>query len=667
MKNLSGKMKPNYLLDSSYVMCSCAKQAPAKCKKLDTECFEYYRLLRATDKNNGVFGKDSPFIRDIDCEPFINLDKFGCCQADNYVNAMNDIVCNLNKTMKLYPVDSPQYQALQNKFLYYSDCVTAAMNQQGIPKLGRNYPCVLELIDSWFNTDDKTRMSNKLEVIAQMKKLQVSYMKQIRESLAKLKQGSNKYIKDEGFAPELAYALPMGKEGQGNLSLPNWNDTKPEVSKNLLNYFDENEKKKREREEEKRKILSKELNAQSDMIKHVNDYLKVVSEWANSNNTTVYNADEDNDSDLVYIDDLDAVLSEISKLKSKSSVALTSIKGFETIARKHGIEDKRSKLEQEIQNISTNFNTLSTEIGKLRSNIYERPIVTEDSFLVCRCGGIIKVVQNGSWVNISKGRIEGNIIDLLKFAEDRIYKDYIKSSYGDQRFSKIKAYNIVHGIILYATGLEEAKPYYIIDEECEKARKPAAHVEINIRPAKDVLKQAKYGEAAANAMSLMSGPYSWVGVGVTMVLSVADIIESEDFLTWDNFNSFEAIGSTLFETIPIIKKTMDNVVHKVFVDLLGYYAKIATVFTIFEDLFYNSHAYFAGEIKITISTYCEEYQFKGTYNIMGDKEGVYSGSCKPIEKSKFLLQVPEDNRTAIKYKIYEDGIFQKGEFNDIMY
>lgn len=667
MKNLSGKQKPNYLLDSSYVMCSCAKQAPAKCKKLDTECFEYYRLLRATDKNNGVFGKDSPFIRDIDCEPFINLDKFGCCQADNYINAMNDIVCNLNKTMKLYPVDSPQYQALQNKFLYYSDCVTAAMNQQGIPKQGRNYPCVLELIDSWFNTDDKTRMSNKLEVIAEMKKLQVSYMKQIRESLAKLKQGSNKYLKDEGFAPDLAYALPLGKEGQGNIGSWDWKDTKPAVSKNLLDYFDENEKKKREREEEKRKILNKELNAQSDMIKHVNDYLKDVSEWANSNSTSVYSADEDHDSDLVYIDDIDAVLSEISKLKSKSSVALTSIQNFEAIAKKHGIEDKRRNLEQEIKNISTNFTTLSTEISKLRSNIYERPVVTENSFLVCRCGGIIKVVQNGSWINISKGRIEGNIIDLLRFAEDQIHEDYKKSSYGDQRFSKIKAYNIVHGIILYATGLEEAKPYYIINEECEKARKPAAHVEINIRPAKDVLKQAKYGEAAANAMSLMSGPYSWVGDGVTMVLSVADIIESEDFLTWDNFNSIEAIGSTLYDKIPKLEKLIGKVVHKLVADLLSQYSKISTIFTIVQDLMYNSYANFVGEIKVTVSTYCEEYQFKGTYNIMGDKEGDYNSNCKPIQKSNFLLQVPEDNRTTIKYKIYEDGIFQTGEHTDLMY
>ena len=667
MKNLSGKQKPNYLLDSSYVMCSCAKQAPAKCKKLDTECFEYYRLLRATDKNNGVFGKDSPFIRDIDCEPFINLDKFGCCQADNYVNAMNDIVCNLNKTMKLYPVDSPQYQALQNKFLYYSDCVTAAMNQQGIPKLGRNYPCVLELIDSWLNTDDKTRMSNKLEVIAEMKKLQISYMKQIRESLAKLKQGSNKYLKDEGFAPDLAYALPLGKEGQGNVGSWDWKDTKPAVSKNLLDYFDENEKKKRESEEEKRKILNNELNTQSDMIKHVNDYLKDVSEWANSNSTSVYSADEDNDSDLVYIDDIDSVLSEISKLKSKSSVALTSIQNFEAIAKKHGIEDKRRNLEQEIKNISTNFTTLSTEISKLRSNIYERPVVTENSFLVCRCGGIIKVVQNGSWVNISKGRIEGNIIDLLRFAEDRIHGDYIRSSNRDQRFSRIKAFNIVHGIVLYATGLEEAAPYYIIDEECEKARKPAAHVEINIRPAKDVLKQAKYGEAAANAMTLISGPYEWIGVGLTIVLSVADIIESEDFLTLDNVNSIEALSNVVYHNTKIMKEIMKKATYNLVGEVLTQYSNTVTLFSILEDILYNSYANFVGEIKITISTYYEEYQFTGTYNIRGDKEGEYIPNNKPIQKSDFTQKVPSDNKTNIKYKIYEDGVFKKGEHTDFMW
>ncbi|MGC6178035.1 hypothetical protein [Lacrimispora sp. 38-1] len=663
MKNLSGKQKPNYLLDSSYVMCSCAKQAPAKCKKLDTECFEYYRLLRATDKNNGVFGKDSPFIRDIDCEPFINLDKFGCCQADNYISAMNDIMQNLYKSMKKFPQDSDQYKALLNKYEYYSDCVSSSLNQQGSAKQFRNYPCVLELIDSWFNTDDKTRMSNKLEVIAQIKKLQGSYMKQTRETLAKLKKGSNTYLKDQGFALDLAYALPMGKEKKGNLDSSNWAVTKPVVFKNLLNYFDENEKKKREIEEEKKKILNKELNAQNDMIKHVNDCLKEVSDWANSNNTSVYSADEDSDSNLAYIDDIDTVLLEISKLKSKSSTALTSIRGFEAIAIKHGIEDKRGDLEQEIQNIFDNFTTLNSEICKLRRSIYERSIVTEDSFLVCRCGGIIKVVQNGNWVSISKSRIEANIIDLLRFAENRILKDYNNSSDREPRFSKIKAYNIIHGIILYATGLEKAEPGYIIDEECEKARKPAPHVEITIRPAKEALKQAKYGEAAANAMTMLSGPYEWLGVGLTIVLSLADIIESGEFLTYDNFNSIEAIGNIVYHKIVKSGESLAKTIGK----SVSQYSNIATVFTILQDVFYKSYANFVGEIIITVSTYYEEYQFKGNYDILGNKNGEYTPSCKPVQKSIFLQTVPEDNKTTIKYKVYEDGMFQTGEHTDFMW
>lgn len=60
---------PEFILDSSFVMCSCARKPPAGLDRLDTECFEYYRILHATEENNGIFGNDSPFIRDIDCEP----------------------------------------------------------------------------------------------------------------------------------------------------------------------------------------------------------------------------------------------------------------------------------------------------------------------------------------------------------------------------------------------------------------------------------------------------------------------------------------------------------------------------------------------------------------------------------------------------------------------
>uniref|UniRef100_UPI0006CF8B19 hypothetical protein n=1 Tax=Clostridium sp. NkU-1 TaxID=1095009 RepID=UPI0006CF8B19 len=162
-------------------------------------------------------------------------------------------------------------------------------------------------------------------------------------------------------------------------------------------------------------------------------------------------------------------------------------------------------MENLVQKIYSNFTALSTEMAKLRSSIYERPIVTEDSFLVCRCGGIIKVVQNGSWINISKNRIESNIIDLIRHADKTLYEKCIErlnsSMSNDYKFSAIKAFNIVHGILIYATGTEKQNRDYIKDKECEEAHKPAPHVEITLRPARDVLKQAKYGEVAANAVT----------------------------------------------------------------------------------------------------------------------------------------------------------------------
>ncbi len=42
-------------------------------------------------------------------------------------------------------------------------------------------------------------------------------------------------------------------------------------------------------------------------------------------------------------------------------------------------------------------------------------------------------------------------------------------------------------------------------------------------------------------------------------------------------------------------------------------------------------------------------------------------NCKPIQKSNFILQVPEDNKTTINYKIYEYVMFKTGEFSDFMW
>ncbi|GLB29246.1 hypothetical protein LAD12857_11690 [Lacrimispora amygdalina] len=76
---------------------------------------------------------------------------------------------------------------------------------------------------------------------------------------------------------------------------------------------------------------------------------------------------------------------------------------------------------------------------------------------------------------------------------------------------------------------------------------------------------------------------------------------------------------------------------------------------------YNSYADFVGEISIIVSTYCEEYIFTGSYNILGNLTGKYTASKRPIQQSPFLTYVSNDNNTVINYKIYEDGIIKSGE------
>ncbi len=80
----------------------------------------------------------------------------------------------------------------------------------------------------------------------------------------------------------------------------------------------------------------------------------------------------------------------------------------------------------------------------------------------------------------------------------------------------------------------------------------------------------------------------------------------------------------------LILKKVGNVVYETVGTALAQYSNAATVFSIIQDLLYNSYANFVGEIKVTVRTYCEEYQFKGKYNIMGDIEGDYMPNCKPI-------------------------------------
>lgn len=655
MKNLQNKQKPDFLLDLSFVMCSCAKQPPADLEMLDTECFEYYRILKATDDNNGVFGKDSPFIKDADCKPFINIDNFKQCQSDNYVDAMLDIANYAYKMMGNYKTDSAQYNALNSKWQVFSNYAETARQYENIPKEDRNYPCVLELLDSWFNTDDKVKMSNKMKLIAEAKELQMNLSKSSGDLINALRDACRDYGKDKGYEEPvhlLTYEEMLEEKENNNLSMILED---PELSSSNI---ETDEDKAKAKEQDEWNQATKDLDA---IIKLIKDCIADADSWAGSGITdiAVYKADEDEDTEYIYIDDIDIILEDVKNLENKLGTALESIIKFDAIADKYQLLDENNNLKSLVQNLYDNIAKLLNEISNLRSDIYENDTVTEESFLVCRCGGIIKVVQNGDWVNISKDALKSNIIDLLQYAEEYIYGLYKPNYTGDLKYSIIKAFNIVHGAVTFLSG-EETELDYIIDEACEKSGKPAAHVEINVRPAQDMLKQAKNLKAFQNILSTIP---SWVGMGFTLALAFQDILESvkegEKFLLNENGGTVLSVGSVLYHIFYKKGKILKKALNKATI--------IGSVITAIEDFTYKSYAAFIGEINVTVTTYHEQFTFSGKYNIFGNKEGDYSTNRHPYQKSIFIINSPEDNKTEIHYKIYEDGVFETSVESDIMY
>lgn len=673
MKNeLSGKQKPNFLLDMSFVMCSCAKQPPAGLDKLDTECFEYYRLLRATDKNNGVFGRDSMLIGDLDCVPFINMDNFNCCQADHYVSALNDIAKYAYDKMMECEIDTAQYELYKNKYLTSSEYANFAISQMGCEKSVRNYQCVLELIDSWFNVNDNVLMSNAIEKVIETKKIQADYAAKVEKALADLKDANS----DSQHAEFSDYIDQRTKDFLNGPTLPqqpsyfdlpqftppepyfNWDKPKKEENQQTGDIDMEAEQKRYEEWVNESKVLDELSLMITECINRIDKWIKASA----SDGTSLFLAD-DTINDGVYIDDIDVILVDIKNIKEEINNIIKGVQNAKKIAVKHKVITQWNTLNQKVTNISTYVGDLEEEIKKLRESIYKRKTVTENSFLVCRCGGIIKVIQNADWVNQNKANLQPNMVELLLAAEQYIYKLQNPNLPRDTRYSIIKAFNIVHGA---AFCMNEYKPTgleYIIDKNCEEAKMPAAHIEITVRPAQDLLKQAKRLDAIYNTMSLIP---NFIGAGFTLGLSFQSLVESENFLSTDNINPAVAIGGTIYSNLVEFGYITSEIGLGAGL-MIDTYNKVATLVTIFQDLTYKSYAAFIGEIKIKVTTFCEHYEIKGTYNILGMREGDIVINRTPYTKSDFLLGPPEDNRTKINYRIYEDGIFNDGEYSDIMY
>ena len=653
--NILGKKGPNFALDSSFVMCSCAKEVPNKANKLATENFECYRLLRATDENNGVFGNDSPILKDNDCVPYVNMDPFQCCQADHYVETLQALEVNAIQRQNQYSENSAQYQNLQSRYQLYKDYSADAINQghQNVSdKTLRNYTCVLELLDSWFNVDDKTLISNKMMQICKMKSKQADVARELNKKVSDIWKKLNQVLNNTEDWPYFENSVDIQDQ---------------KVSGDFAKEFEKNRKKA-----EQKSRLKTDINTISEIKNVIQVYIGKIQKWAGSA-TPAYKAQVDErhkasmtaiGSDLLdnyYLDDIDMIISETTQIQQDTETAVNKIKSYQNLADQYGIGGEVSKLFLCLMEAKGDITQLLSEIQNLKSDIYERPALTEDSFLVCRCGGIIRIVQNGDWQITNIKRLKINIMGVLYHIETKLYGMLNPNLPTINQFSIIKAFNMVHAMLLNIGEGVGSNYEYIHNEECEKSGKPGTTMEIIIRPAEEVLKQARLQRALMNVGSLLGGKATFFGVGFSILLSI-------DTFKDENSTILEKGEAAYGEGEPIVKKLITSGKLSVLNPVMkrtGNILKAKTIVSVIEDLLYNSYANFVGRITIRTCSFLEKFECSCNYNIEGYRESEYSFTqCMlptPVTGSDYVKK----NNACIDYKIYEEGQYVSGK-DDLM-
>lgn len=602
----------------------------------------------------------------MDCVPYVNLKPFKKCQSDYYQIVMDNLAYEARKQYVKYETSNPRYQELYDKWQNYTRYANYGMEQKNNPREARSYPCVLELIDTWFNADDKTKMTNYLEILAEVKAEQVKANEKIREKANAMRSEISEYYYDKWLdrnKPDKNSSSVQDILDKYNLSANGSESNSTSINEVLekrdhtaagqlytdiyLNVnSDSNTEEKTEQEENYEKVR--------DMLSSIDSFLDDLDLWTQTKEKT-YEVFEENQT---YIDDITVIKESIAMKKRAAQQVYGAIESVSGNAEKCGMTEKYQEIKQEFQDICKELNSLFSKTIELEQKVEEKAAITMQSYLVCRCGGIIKIITDGQWVKISKERIKQNIIDLMKYAEGYLYDEIKVTTFKETKFSLIDAYNLIHMFILDSseTTLLSDRDY-IINAENEEHRNDAPGMKITITPAKDVLNKEHKGKAGASASTLT--PYVGPVFAVFLALGVfVDEDSSEEDtaaaalvvaeIGLDNSSRLIMKGSRIIEAIKIGSRFVAKT--------LNYLNTIVTCLDIYKNLDYESHADFTGEIKIDIYTFAYQYIFKGNYDINGELNGIYTQSKKKITKTPFLLDSTiKNNELIVSYKIFDDG------------
>lgn len=572
------------VVNGALVLCSWTK-LPTGDKMGNIENYKIYRIVTVGETNNGIFGLDDAFLTEKDAGPYLRLDPFPVCQSPNYARALYDISSYLvDLADKSDDVNEKELINLRRELL--SSLAARAQDYQDIPRENRQNLCLLELLDHWFNCSTTLYIDNymqKLEALIDSWDIKTEEIKVKVDTIksAVEKKTEKKYTMQE-----------FGSAKQENAS-----QTLSERQEDLERAVKEGE-------------ITRKVNAITNFL---NEYTTFCEDMKEKLSEAVYR---------LQLDGSDKYVDQNSDQLTEKGDALTGLVDDEVkrlddtmirgLIQEYQLTEEYQKLYDYIKSIKSEFAPLLEVAETLKNDLNSQAVVTENSYLMCRCGGKINIIDGGQWVDKVDFKVKEDIENVLLYAEETIYgflKEKgtyldapITEDCVDTRFSVIIALNGIHALL---NSMDIAGKYSNIpDSDYVKLLYPLPNIKIDLTPQNEVEDMANKDAVLREAYTHLPKYFKEIFMVLFYVVDISNMYSTEETNTMNEvflgiFNDLtDAAKDKAKESDSAAGKTIESIEESDFGKTASVVESGQKWYELLHDLMTKSYALFIGEIKI---------------------------------------------------------------------
>lgn len=609
----------------AWVHCSCTSKIDEKHAEESVYFESYKKLTVDPDGERNIFCRDQPFLFSDDCRPYINIEPFSHCESPHYGEAVQNLVNyteNKKRLMMKKGASEADLLKIEEELKILNNALSIFWDQSNL-KANKRYPCILQVLDRWFNTEKNitfdTYFTRWREVKELLSQIEYAFYKTVRMTKKVLKNAEPNVYERLGEAfSELCFSmedLRIYKNGKVSFSYKGFERfDKKWNRKTSLSWLDE-------------RIDELEVNLRSCI-------------------EIIYN-------EVALIDNVFTMKEDIEEIVK--------------VLNKFCEEVKKLSDDEEFDISVKNLKSKLRELDIDEWEVDEKEYLTKKSFLICRCGGIIKIMFTTQEGRSGLEKTYINLIEMLKMIQDDLYDQLIQClenseepTYQDM-CSFADGFNFLQYIL---TELGELSKYdFGIEVLIEKeGNRKTDHfgVEMNICiQSMSLIEKKKHYEKAENdivnmVVSEVIGLLNMPGTVLSFVMSVSGFLKEQ--------NKRKAMDVTVSSTQlmkdGVIKRTGEVVSRLLFVKDFA---------EVVGNLSYKTTADYVGEIQILMKIGTHDITYIRNYDIHGNVIDTKIKTVKRMREKKRSIGnhelpsawVPDirsfENKIEMEYAIIVDG------------